>query len=75
MTGSVLKEFMIQVRMETKFPPAYSDVRAQRFCFLTATDSIDPVAQPCFTQIFVVLASSAEASSEMEETHFQTHQA
>lgn len=31
--------------METKFPPAYSGVRAQGFCFLTATDSIDPVAQ------------------------------
>ena len=74
-TRSVLKELIIQVSMETKFPPAYSDIRAQGFCFLTAADSIDPVAQPCFTQIFVDLASSTEASSETEETHFQAHQA
>lgn len=47
---SVLKELISRVSREPKFPPGYSDLRSQGFCFLTAVDPVDPNAQLCFNQ-------------------------
>lgn len=62
------------VSMETNFHLRIQTSELKDFASWTATDSIDPSCSACFTKIFVVLASSTEAF-EVEETHFQAHQA